>query len=313
VLFGLYRSVFKMSTNGIQFELKPIRFLGRNCSIVCQNENGPCPLLALSNALILMGKVSFHEDLRWISLQELSQIVANQYIEAIQKRTSTLNAAEAAAHQNQLDEVLSTLPTLARGLDLNVHFTGVASFEYTKELTVFDTLGISVYHGWLLDPADRASSRVVAPLSYNHLVYKLVEYKSLCDRVNPAPNIVPGASDSENPLHMAVLEAQLPHPPSYGKHRSNQLTPEEKQLLDDGAIIESFMNQSLSQLTYHGLLSLHEAMKDAQLAVFFRNNHFSTIYKRGGSLYLLVTDSGYSHEYRVVWECLDEIDGYAST
>mmetsp|Transcript_26947 Transcript_26947/g.39917 ORF Transcript_26947/g.39917 Transcript_26947/m.39917 type:complete len:277 (+) Transcript_26947:819-1649(+) len=45
------------------------------------------------------------------------------------------------------------------------------------------------------------------------------------------------------------------------------------------------------------------------LCTFFRNNHFNTMLKRDGKLYLLVTDLGYIHEPSVVWELLDEIDG----
>ena len=50
-------------------------------------------------------------------------------------------------------------------------------------------------------------------------------------------------------------------------------------------------------------------MKDGQLAVFFRNNHFSTMVKEGGSLYLLVTDLGFLDKADVVWETLDSVQG----
>ena len=50
-------------------------------------------------------------------------------------------------------------------------------------------------------------------------------------------------------------------------------------------------------------------MKDGQLAVFFRNNHFSTMVKEGGSLYLLVTDLGFLDNADVVWETLDSVQG----
>lgn len=44
-------------------------------------------------------------------------------------------------------------------------------------------------------------------------------------------------------------------------------------------ICQEFLDDSASQLTYHGLSELASRLKDNQLAVFFRNNHFSTIYK----------------------------------
>jgi hypothetical protein len=39
-----------------------------------------------------------------------------------------------------------------------------------------------------------------------------------------------------------------------------------------------------------------QGLKPRQLAVLFRNNHFSTLFNFEGALYLLVTDQGYLHE-----------------
>ena len=50
---------------------------------------------------------------------------------------------------------MTVLPKLATGLDVNVRFTGVSDFEYTPECSVFDLLGIPLYHGWLVDPQVR--------------------------------------------------------------------------------------------------------------------------------------------------------------
>ena len=72
---------------------------------------------------------------------------------------------------------------------------------------------------------------------------------------------------------------------------------------------EQFLDESASQLTYHGICELNAVMKEGQLAVFFRNNHFSTMVKQGGVLYLLVTDQGYLHHGDVVWESLDSVQG----
>ncbi len=45
----------------------------------------------------------------------------------------------------------------------------------------------------------------------------------------------------------------------------------------EALIIESFLERSASQLTYHGLVELTAAMNDGEVAVLFRNNHFSTV------------------------------------
>ncbi len=46
-----------------------------------------------------------------------------------------------------------------------------------------------------------------------------------------------------------------------------------------------------------------------ELAVFFRNNHFNTIFSHKGHLYLLVTDLGFLWEKGVVWEALCSVQG----
>lgn len=43
-------------------------------------------------------------------------------------------------------------------------------------------------------------------------------------------------------------------------------------------------------MTYHGLVCLHEGVRERELCVLFRNNHFSTLFKLDNQLYLLMTD-----------------------
>ena len=48
-------------------------------------------------------------------------------------------------------------------------------------------------------------------------------------------------------------------------------------------------------------------MKEGEYAVFFRNNHFSTVTKNDGELFLLVTDQGYLRESSIVWEKFSQV------
>ncbi|NXW51346.1 MINY1 hydrolase, partial [Nyctiprogne leucopyga] len=80
-------------------------------------------------------------------------------------------------------------------------------------------------------------------------------------------------------------------------------------LVSEGLVAEQFLESTASQLTYHGLCELMAAVREDELSVFFRNNHFSTMIKHKGHLYLLVTDQGFLHEERVVWESLHTVDG----
>ena len=84
---------------------------------------------------------------------------------------------------------------------------------------------------------------------------------------------------------------------------------EDSTKVSQSLIAQQFLEESASQLTYHGLCELNTVMKEGQLAVFFRNNHFSTMYKQGANLYLLVTDQGFLHQLDVVWETLENIEG----
>ena len=76
-----------------------------------------------------------------------------------------------------------------------------------------------------------------------------------------------------------------------------------------GLAAEEWLDRSASQLTYHGLEQLHRHTSDGGLYVFFRNNHFSTLVKHNGELYLLATDLGYLYESDVIWERLNQVDG----
>ena len=195
-------------------------------------------------------------------------IVANIILE--QHRTAT-----EANHAQQLESVLGLLPRLSRGLDLNIFFGSISKFEFTEEISVFDSLGIPLLHGWIADRDSSTSSSLLSGLSYNHLVFKIVEFKSLCED-----------QDSKK-----------------------QYSETEQELLRSGHVLEQFLHSTASQLTHQGISDLYECVKDRQLAVFFRNNHFSTIFSYGGMLFSLVTDHGYIDEPFVVWESLNEITG----
>ena len=110
-------------------------------------------------------------------------------------------------------------------------------------------------------------------------------------------------------------------------------------------MIDEFLTRTSGQLTYTGLLQLHECTHERELSVFFRNNHFNCMFKvwsghlcgsvcgrsahlpsllslhLGGvgcrlqynnELYLLITDLGYSRQSQIVWEKLDEVRARAA-
>ena len=115
----------------MEFRLKHIRFFGRNCSIICQNENGPCPLLAIANVLILQNRIVIKSDRNIISLNRLIQVIANQITDSAYKETTTTssstnddvtgislsNSDSAVAETHEaVETALTLLPKLDRGL-----------------------------------------------------------------------------------------------------------------------------------------------------------------------------------------------------
>ncbi|KAM4724911.1 ubiquitin carboxyl-terminal hydrolase MINDY-1 [Anableps anableps] len=79
--------------------------------------------------------------------------------------------------------------------------------------------------------------------------------------------------------------------------------------VSEGLVAEQFLESTATQLSYHGLCELNTTAKEGEISVFFRNNHFSTMIKHKGHLYLLVTDQGFLQEEGVVWESLHNVEG----
>ncbi|XP_043221055.1 ubiquitin carboxyl-terminal hydrolase MINDY-1-like isoform X2 [Amphibalanus amphitrite] len=237
--------------------IKWVQFHGARSPIITQNVNGPCPLLALINVMLLKGKVQLPSALEVITIGQLMDYIGDTMLD------SAPAEAQQPDFQQNMQDAVAILPKLQTGLDVNVKFSGVQEFEYTPECCIFDLLHVRLYHGWLVDPREPDVHRVVAQCGYNQLADKIITNK-----------------DSDDP-----------------------------ELLHEVLLAENFLDTTASQLTAHGLSQLRETMRDGELAVFFRNNHFSTIYRYQDQLYLLVTDQGFLREPRVVWETLSSTDG----
>ncbi|XP_038580278.1 ubiquitin carboxyl-terminal hydrolase MINDY-1 [Micropterus salmoides] len=83
----------------------------------------------------------------------------------------------------------------------------------------------------------------------------------------------------------------------------------ESSRVSEGLVAEQFLESTATQLSYHGLCELNTTAKEGEISVFFRNNHFSTMIKHKGHLYLLVTDQGFLQEEGLVWESLHNVEG----
>ncbi|CAF0916643.1 unnamed protein product [Adineta ricciae] len=241
--------------------IKWIEFNFERLPILLQNLNGPCPLLAIFNILLLRKRIVIKPNMDAITTERVITLLAEHILE---HKQPNLSEEDQINYEHNVQDALVVLDKLKTGLDVNLKFDGVDKFEYTPECIIFDLLNIQLFHGWVIDPQDTELRTIVnsdAP-SYNQLVEKMIRER----------------------------------------------TSEREELVRESLLIEQFLDENRSQLTHYGILQLNQTMRDNQLAVFFRNNHFSTIWKNQNQLLVLVSDQGYLDHRSIVFETLTDVD-----
>ncbi|XVF52789.1 hypothetical protein PTKIN_Ptkin05aG0046800 [Pterospermum kingtungense] len=152
---------------------KAIQFLGRTTPIILQNDNGPCPLLAICNVLLLRNNLNLSPDIAEVSQEKLLSLVAERLIDS----NSNVNNKDAGYVENQqqnIADAIDLLPHLATGIDVNIKFRRIDDFEFTPECAIFDLLDIPLYHGWIVDPQDYETASAIGSKSYNAIMGELV-------------------------------------------------------------------------------------------------------------------------------------------
>ena len=159
------------------YQVKRVSFFGRkDVPIICQNENGPCPLLAIANVLLLRNAIALEgsPDRPEVSTAELMSLLAARLLDVNDKSTSDDEMVRQNQEQN-LNDAVAVLPALATGLDVNVRFRHPLDFEFTAELAVFDLLDVTLCHAWVAGPEHAAARDAIGARSYNQLMERLVE------------------------------------------------------------------------------------------------------------------------------------------
>eukprot|EP00878_Enallax_costatus_P013980 GHUV01014620.1.p1 GENE.GHUV01014620.1~~GHUV01014620.1.p1 ORF type:complete len:334 (-),score=77.28 GHUV01014620.1:807-1808(-) len=152
------------------YAVKRVEFFGRSVKICMQNNNGPCPLLAIANMLSLRNELKLPSGIRSFTQSNLITAIVDLLLE----RSKHLEEASAADYQQTISDIFPVLQKLTTGIDVNVKFHNSHAFEATPEVAVFDLLGIPLVHGWLVDPQDTDTTAVFGNKSYNELVELLL-------------------------------------------------------------------------------------------------------------------------------------------
>ncbi|KAI9454773.1 hypothetical protein BJY52DRAFT_1205181 [Lactarius psammicola] len=274
----------------------------RSYNIITQNYNGPCSFIAICNILILREQIEILPRDR-----KKPQLVGEHIL---------LTAPEV-----DVSAALSMMPLTTKGMDLNPVFTSATAFRPATtggELALFASAGITLVHGWLVDPASPEYAAVSHVGDYDSAVNLIVE----------ADVLTRGLLVSDGAGEEGDGDAAGPSSPNIN------LTDEERRKVEHALAIRTFLDSTRSQLTYHGLFTLAslqpasksesspsasaaepistptsvEPPRHPELFAHFRNSHLAVLYRHADALYTLVTDQVFLNEPSVVWERLEDVD-----
>ncbi|CAG8500360.1 819_t:CDS:10 [Paraglomus occultum] len=245
----------------------------RKVKIITQNENGPCPLLALCNVLILRNDIEIRPyDRPTVSYEYLVELLGDYLLKVIPQNEAEINPKSGGDkknsnsllrpslhdYQHTLDTALSIIPSLQTGLDVNVRFNSIHGFEPTAELSVFDIFNVDLVHGWVVDPQETEF--------WDVLVGKCGSYNRAVECVVRGDHLGKG---------VVVENVDRSSGSDYGKFTSgDSLDAKDKETVRDAFVVSQFLDRTATQLTYH--------------------------------------DASFAHERSIVWESLRDVDQGAS-
>lgn len=273
----------------------------RSSPIMVQNANGPCPLLALVNALTLSTPAHINTALVE-TLRVREQVSLGLLLDAVIDELMSGRRGDAAHNLPDVSDLYAFLVNLHTGMNVNPSFVlseavvnnlmdapmaespmnptdfGLpGGFEITREMKLYSTFCVPLIHGWI-PPRDHPA---FAALKRSAKTYE------------EAQNLMFREEELEDKLQR------------HGLNHDEQL------MLEDVSNVKYFLSSSATQLTAHGLKTMADALGPGSIAILFRNDHFSTLYKHphSGQLFTLVTDMGYAGHDEVVWESLVDVSG----
>lgn len=280
----------------------------RKSPILIQNANGPCPLMALVNALTLTTPSAAEEAVLVNTLRTREQISLDLLLNAVFDELMSERRMTEDVSLPDMTELYDFLLGLHTGMNVNPRFIPTeemetafkrtslthlhphergdlipGTFEDTKEMAFYRIFQIPLIHGWLPSKEDAA---------YEALKRQAQSYED-------AQNLLFREEELEDKLSSPGGEA---------------LTEEEQAIYQDILNIKSFLDTSATQLTTWGLEVITKAMRPGSVAILFRNDHFSTLYRHPETLeiFALVTDAGYAGHEEIVWESLCDVNGERS-
>ncbi|PGH05722.1 hypothetical protein AJ79_06739 [Helicocarpus griseus UAMH5409] len=255
----------------------------RKSPVLVQNENGPCPLLALVNGLVMRSRADSPSPITK-ALQSREKISLGLLMQALfDELTSYIDGSDQLPDIEALSSFLVMLDT---GMNVNPKLVldnypcdSPGTFLETNDTRLYSSFKLPLVHGWLANPSTAAHA-ALSRVAQDHEDIQLLHFRKeeIEDRV----------------------------------FRGESLTDDEEKLMQDIDTIQYFVNvENATQLSAFGLEHLEKCLEPGSVSILFRNDHFSTLFKHPQShqLFTLVTDAGYANHAEIVWESLVDVNG----
>ncbi|PLW24111.1 hypothetical protein PCASD_06727 [Puccinia coronata f. sp. avenae] len=224
----------------------------RQVSILMQNNNGPCSLLAICNVLLLRGSIQLPGPSTRTSISFSSLLaLLSEYL--IQQDLPPI----------QLQSALATIPITQTGLDLNPRFASIDGFResiqyhpspssapHAHGLDLFAAVRVPLVHGWIADSQDFDTWDVI--------VGKCGDYDKVLELVVAGEELI-------------AKQVQEPNV---------DLSQEEQNLIKEALLARKFLDSTSTQLSYPGLFQLATGVPTDSLVTLLRNSHLSVLYRR---------------------------------
>ncbi|KAI0461084.1 hypothetical protein LJB42_001415 [Komagataella kurtzmanii] len=283
--------------------------------ILVQNTNGPCFLIALVNSLILASELTLNgwtnvgskaietSHVKAEHLVPLKELLTKNVVQLDELLNEITNLVIQVADSDfDLSPLLESLPRLHTGLNVNPNFLlpRITSKQdgNSKVLDILELFNLELYHGWLIDERTPGYE----------LLSRLGDYDSLQSYILEIKNAIRDSALVDNYEYEDLSLEQLDR--LLDKSDDTRL----KQFLNEYQDIQNFLRSNRTELSETGLSRLmfdsQNTIKRSSFAIFFRNEHFNTVYKnQSDSLFTLLIDEGYSKSNTYVWQTLSSVDG----
>lgn len=269
----------------------------RQSYILTQDRNGPCPLLAVANALSMQlppysdGYDKFLRGKSEVKLEdpEFKDAVLNLVLDASPKEAVEIDLETFGQFITQLadglivnprfvpsdEEIENYMSRLQHLPESERRHAIPGTFAPTDDFQKYRKLGVPIVHGFIPHPntSEHAAFQRRAH-SFEEAQELRFEKEGLEERLH----------NEENPLMEEEFDKYI-----------------------DITNMEQFGMAYGTQITEYGLEAVKRSMEPGSFSILYRNEHFSTIYRHpDGELFVLVMDEGMA-SHGVVWELLVDI------